>query len=141
VIGAPVFLPAVCSTFWDDLHMQGRSRRDRELWDAGEVAGVFAENGGTWQAAGPALPAGFGGDQVQVLGLAGGRVETIAGAGEPWRALPHAPAGTVTLAPGASGGYDALAASGSVLTVWRLASAAWAKVQVIRVPIEYGSSS
>jgi hypothetical protein len=40
-----------------------------------------------------------------------------------------------------SGGYDALAASGSVLTVWRLASAAWAKVQVIQVPIEYGSSS
>ena len=167
------------------------------------VAGVFAESGGTWQAAGPALPAGFGGDQVQVLGLAtmsggdvalllagedllaawwdgtrwtvsapvpaaggitasgfgsggrlwvllsGGRAETIAGVGGPWRALPPAPTGTVTLAPPAStsaaasssGGYDALAVSGSVLTVWRLASAAWAKVQVIHVPIEYGSSS
>ena len=34
------------------------------------VAGVFADSGGTWQAAGPTLPAGFGGDQVQVLGLA-----------------------------------------------------------------------
>ena len=34
------------------------------------VAGVFADNGGTWQAAGPAMPAGFGVDQVQVLGLA-----------------------------------------------------------------------
>ena len=34
------------------------------------VAGVFADRGGTWQAAGPVLPAGFGGDQVQVLGLA-----------------------------------------------------------------------
>ena len=34
------------------------------------AAGVFADSGGTWQAAGPALPAGFGGDQVQVLGLA-----------------------------------------------------------------------
>jgi hypothetical protein len=34
------------------------------------VAGVFADNGGTWQAAGPAMPAGFGGDQAQVLGLA-----------------------------------------------------------------------
>jgi hypothetical protein len=33
------------------------------------VAGVFAETGGAWQAAGPVLPAGFGGDQVQVLGL------------------------------------------------------------------------
>ena len=31
--------------------------------------------------------------------------------------------------------------SGSLLTAWRLAGAAWAKVQVINVPIEYGSSS
>jgi hypothetical protein len=158
------------------------------------VAGVFAESGGSWQAAGPTLPAGFGGDQIQVLGLAtmsggdaalllagsdllaawwdgtrwtvsvpvpaaggiagsgfgsggslwvllgGGRAETIAAVGGPWRALPPAPKGTATLAPGAGGGYDALAVSGSVLTVWRLASAVWAKVQVIHVPIEYGSS-
>ena len=34
------------------------------------VAGVFADADGAWQAAGPVLPAGFGGDQVQVLGLA-----------------------------------------------------------------------
>jgi hypothetical protein len=34
-----VFLPAVCSIGWDDFLMQGRSGRDRELWDAGEVAG------------------------------------------------------------------------------------------------------
>ena len=170
------------------------------------VAGVFADSGGTWQAAGPALPAGFGGDQVQVLGLAqmpggdaalllagkdllaawrdgtrwtvsapvpaaggitasgfgpggslwvllgGGRAETIAGVGGSWLALPPAPAGTGTLAPAASTsgavsrsagavGYDALAVSGSVLTVWRLASTGWAKVQVIHVPIVYGSSS
>jgi hypothetical protein len=158
------------------------------------VAGVFADDGGTWQAAGPALPAGFGGDQVQVLGLAstgggdvalmaagtdllaawwdgtrwtvsapvaagggiaasgfgpggsvwvllgGGRVETIAGPGASWGVLPGVPRGTATLAPG-GGGYDALAVSGAVLTVWRLAGAAWAKVQVITVPIEYGSSS
>ena len=50
------------------------------------------------------------------------------------------PARTATLAPGPGGGYDALAASGSVLTVWRLAAAAWAKAQVIDVPIQYGSS-
>jgi hypothetical protein len=159
------------------------------------VAGVFADTGGTWQAAGPVLPAGFGGDQVQVLGLAavtsgtaalllagddllaawsdggrwavsapisaargvsasgfgasgsvwvllgGGRAETIGGPGSAWRALPPVPKGTTTLAPGpAPPGYDALAVSGSVLTVWRLASAAWTKVQVIHVPIQYGSS-
>jgi hypothetical protein len=34
------------------------------------VAGVFTDTGGAWQAAGPVLPAGFSGDQVQMLGLA-----------------------------------------------------------------------
>ena len=86
--------------------------------------------------------AGFGpGGSVWVL-LGGGRAETISGPGSAWRALPALPAGTATLAPGSgSGGYDALAVSGSRLTVWRLAGAAWAKVQVINVPIQYGSSS
>ena len=36
--------------------------------------------------------------------------------------------------------YDALAVSGARLTVWRLAGAGWAQVQVINVPISYGSS-
>jgi hypothetical protein len=166
------------------------------------VAGIFADTGGGWQAAGPSLPAGFGGDQVQVLGLAGnadtpggnvsllraggdllaawsaggrwtvsapvavpatgggvtasgfgpggsvwvlsggGHVETTGGSGGSWQALPPVPAGTATLAPGpTAGSYDALAVSGSRLTVWRLDAGAWAKVQVINVPIEYGSSS
>jgi hypothetical protein len=158
------------------------------------AAGVFADNGGVWQAAGPVLPAGLGGDQAQVLGLArtsagdavlllggtdllaawrdgtrwtvsapvqaaggiaasgfgpggsvwvllgDGRAQTLAGSGAAWRALPPLPAGTATLAPGPGGGYDALAVSRSVLTVWRLGAAAWAKAQVIDVPIEYGSS-
>jgi len=167
------------------------------------VAGVFADNGGTWQAAGPTLPAGLRGDQVQVLGLAstsggdaalmlagtgllaawwdgtrwtvsapvavaggvaasgfgpggsvwvllgGRRAETLTGSGAAWRTLPPAPKGTAVLAPretavlapGAAAGYDALAVSGSLVTVWRLAGTAWTKAQVIGVPIEYGSSS
>ena len=178
------------------------------------VAGVFADRGGAWQAAGPVLPAGFGGDQVQVLGLArtaggtaallvagtsllaawsdggrwtvsapvaaagdepgdeprdeqgvrasgfgpggsvwvllgGGRAQTIGGPGGSWQALPPlpagtqvlVPAGTATLAPGSGpSAYDALAVAGSRLTVWRLAAGAWAQVQVINVPITYGSS-
>jgi hypothetical protein len=166
------------------------------------VAGVFADRGGAWQAAGPVLPAGFGGDQVQVLGLArtvlantasgnaallvagtsllaawsdgarwtvsapvaaageqgvsasgfgpggsvwvllgGGRAETIGGPGGSWQTLPALPAGTATLAPGSgSSAYDALAVAGSRLTVWRLTAGAWAQVQVINVPITYGSS-
>jgi hypothetical protein len=178
------------------------------------VAGVFADRGGAWQVAGPVLPAGFGGDQVQVLGLARtaggnaalllagtsllaawsdggrwtvsapvaaagdeqgvsasgfgpggsvwvllgrGRAEAIGGPGGSWQALPPAPAGTQVLVPadtqvvGPAGtatlapesgppAYDALAVAGSRLTVWRLAAGAWAQVQVINVPITYGSS-
>ena len=163
------------------------------------VAGVFTETGGTWRSAGLVLPAAFGGDQVQVLGLAGtasgnvalllagnsllaawpassragtrwsvsapvaagavrasgfgaggsawvllsgGRAETISGAGGSWQARPAVPAGTATLAPGpGTGSYDALAVSGSKLTIWRLTQGAWAKVQLINVPVQYGSSS
>jgi hypothetical protein len=167
------------------------------------VAGVFADRGGAWQGAGPMLPAGFGGDQVQVLGLArtahgnaalllagtsllaawsdggrwtvsapvaggrvsasgfgpggsvwvllgGGRAEAIGGPGGSWQALPRVPAGTQVLAPAdtqvlAAGGtgalsYDALVVAGAKLTVWRLMAGAWARVQVISVPITYGSS-
>ena len=164
------------------------------------VAGVFAESGGTWQAAGPVLPAAFGGDQVQVLGLAsapggstatlmaagthlvaawsdgvggsgwtvlaplaapadtvrasgfgpagsvwvllgGGRAEAISGTGGAWRALPAVPAGTQALASVAGGGYEALAVSGSALSVWQLGvTASWTRVQLITVPIYYGSS-
>lgn len=167
------------------------------------VAGVFADAGGTWQAAGPPLPAGLGGDQVQVVGLtetadgpgalllagthllaawsdgtrwtvsapvsapvtAGGvsaagfgpggsawvllgtgRAQVIAGPNGSWRAqswqtLPELPPDTATLAPGAGGGYDALAASGARLSVWQLAGTAWRRIQVINVPLSLGSSS
>jgi len=95
---------------------------------------------------------GFGAGGSVWLLLGGGRAETIGGAGGSWQALPPVPSGTVTLAPqGTStlapgstatggGSYDALAVSGSKLTVWRLAPGAWAKVQLITVPIVYGSS-
>jgi hypothetical protein len=76
------------------------------------TAGVFTDAGGTWRAL-PPVPAG-----TEVL----------------------APAGTGTLAPGTGGSYDALAVAGSRLTVWRLAHGAWAKVQQVTVPLQYGSS-
>jgi hypothetical protein len=44
------------------------------------VAGVFTDSGGTWLAAGPAVPAGWARRQVQVLGLgstAGGNVALL----------------------------------------------------------------
>ena len=51
------------------------------------------------------------------------------------------PAGHRDAGAGARLGYDALAVSGSDLTVWRLGAGAWGKAQVIKVPITYGSSS
>ena len=107
--------------------------------------------------AGTLRATGFGASGSAWVLLGGGRAETIGGPGGSWQALPPAPPGTATLAPpgaavgsatgGATGGataagsYEALAVSGSRLTVWRLAQRAWAKVQLITVPIQYGSSS
>jgi hypothetical protein len=84
---------------------------------------------------------GFGPGGGAWLLMTGGRAEAIAGSGASWRALPPVPAATQVLAPGPGGSYDALAAAGSKLTVWRLTRGAWAKAQLISVPIEYGSSS
>jgi len=90
---------------------------------------------------------GFGPGGSAWLLLDDGRAETIArAAGGTWRALPPVPAGTkvlappAKLAPGTGGSYDALAVTGSRLTVWRLARGAWGKVQQITVAVQYGSS-
>jgi hypothetical protein len=168
------------------------------------VTGIFASAGGTWQLAGPALPASLAGQQIRVLRLSraggqdvallqagtgtaasllaawtsdggqhwqlsaplgldgtnpvsvsfgaggaaavvlgGNRGETLAGPGVSWHALPPLPAGhAITLAMPAAGITEALAASGTRLTVWQLTtgSAAWARTQAITVPIQYGSS-
>jgi hypothetical protein len=115
-------------------------------------------NGTRWTVSAPVTAATMTSGTVRALGfgpgggawllLANGRAEAIGGAGASWRALPPVPAGTqvlvpagtATLALGPGGSYDALAVAGSKLTVWRLTRGAWAKVQVISVPIEYGSS-
>jgi hypothetical protein len=103
-------------------------------------------NGTHWSVSAPVAvgavrASGFGTGGSMWLLLSGGRAETISGTGGSWQALPAVPAGTATLAPGPGGSYDALAVAGSKLTVWRLARGAWAQVQRINVPIEYGSSS
>jgi hypothetical protein len=99
------------------------------------VAGVGAVGAGSVRAS------GFGTGGSAWLLLSGGRAETISGPGAGWQDLPTVPAGTATLAPGPGDAWDALAVSGSELTVWRLAKGAWVRVQLIKVPIEYGSSS
>jgi hypothetical protein len=168
------------------------------------TAGIFAAENGTWQAAGPALPAtldrqhttvlrltrtssgdvalleagtgqdasllaawsagdgghwalspvtrlhgaeltsaSFGSSGAAALVLTGNRAETIAGPGAAWRSLPALPAGTATLAPGPSGGFDALAVHRTRLTVWQLGpgTTAWRATQAMNVPVQFGSSS
>jgi hypothetical protein len=70
------------------------------------------------------------------------RAATLAGPGAPWRALPALPRWTATLALGAGGQVDAIAAHAATFTDWRLSPAAgWSQGQTIRVTIPYGSSS
>ena len=75
--------------------------------------------------------------------LPGGQAATIGGPGQQWTLLPPAPAKTTVLAAGPDGATDALAVSGTTLTVWQLdrGSTVWANAQTIRVPIQLGSSS
>ena len=70
------------------------------------------------------------------------RAETIISGAGSWRPLPPLPAGTATLAPSGSGRWDALAVHGTELTVWRPGpgSRAWARGQVMKVPVPFGSS-
>jgi hypothetical protein len=122
---------------------------------AGDSLLAAWSNGTRWTVSAPVAGVGSGSVRASGFGtggsawllLSGGRAETISGPGTAWHSLPPVPPGTMTLAPagtatlGLGGVWDALAVSGSELTVWRLTKGAWAKVQLIKVPIEYGSSS
>jgi hypothetical protein len=87
--------------------------------------------------------ASFGPGGAAAIALSGNRGEALGGPGTAWRSLPALPPGTATLAAGPAGGFDALAAHRTTLTVWQLAprSAAWARTQSINVPIQFGSSA
>ncbi|HYZ53396.1 MAG TPA: hypothetical protein VE733_07820 [Streptosporangiaceae bacterium] len=112
---------------------------------------AWTSDGGQHWSLSPALKLGgshvisvsFGEGGATAIVLNGNRGETLAGPGASWRSLPTLPPGrTVTLALPAAGTADALAADGSTLTAWQLTGgpARWAKTQVIKVPIQYGSS-
>jgi hypothetical protein len=115
------------------------------------VVASSGDGGGHWALSPPLRPGGarvrsasFGAGGTVAVVLAGNRALTISGTAGPWVSLPALPPGTATLAPGPAGkGWDALAAHGSRLTVWRLAPGghAWATAQAVNVRIEYGSSS
>jgi hypothetical protein len=70
------------------------------------------------------------------------RAEVIDGPGAPWRPLASVPAKTATIAYLANGHLEALSVDDTRLTVWRLGTGSlWTRVQVLTVPIAFGSSS
>jgi hypothetical protein len=111
---------------------------------------AWSADGRHWTLA-PPLPlhgaaltsASFGPGGTAAVITATGRGQIITGPGSSWQSLPSLPPGTATLAPGPGGATDALAVHGGTLTVWQHApgGATWAKIQVVNVPIPYGSSS
>jgi hypothetical protein len=115
---------------------------------AGLLAG-WSRDGRRWTVSGPF---GLGATAVRASGfaasgsawvlLANGQADVIAARGAAWRQLPRPPRRTAALAFGPAGSVDALAADGSQLTVWRLGrgSTSWRQVQVLHVPLAYGSS-
>lgn len=127
----------------------GRGRRARlfALWRDGPSE-PWASSAAL-RPAGPLEATGFGpsGSMVVVTGASsgGGRAgaASVAGPGGAWSALPDVPRRTAVVAEGPDGEVDALAVSGSVLTDYRLGAAdgTWQRVQVLPVPIQYGSST
>ncbi|MGO8961714.1 MAG: hypothetical protein ACLQFR_30735 [Streptosporangiaceae bacterium] len=113
------------------------------------LAAWSSDNGRHW-ALSPPLPSGdtavssasFGPAGTAAVITAAGRAEVITTAAGRWIALPSLPAGTATLSPGSGGQIDALAVRRAMLTVWQLPTGGktWTRTQLIRVPIQYGSS-
>jgi hypothetical protein len=114
------------------------------------LSAAWTGDGTQWTAS-AALP--LHGARVQASGtgpggalwvlLSGDRAETLAGPGTAWRELPAPPRGTAALAADPDGGYDALVVSAATLTIDQVTpdGHAWRQAQVIKAPLQYGSSS
>jgi hypothetical protein len=107
------------------------------------LVGWSADGGAHWTVSSPYQLASqklaatsFGPDGSAVI-VVGSHAETTTEGKGLWLALPALPPGTATLAGTTDGGYDALAARGETVTVWRLApkNTVWSRSQVIAVPV------
>ena len=76
-------------------------------------------------------------------GSGGARSEAVlAEPGRPWSVLATPPIGTAVIAYGAGdGALEALVPSGSVLDVDRLGTVGWQRVQELKIPLQFGSTS
>ena len=119
-------------------------------WSAAHLLAAWSTDGGAHWSLSQPLPLGdakvttasFGRSGAAAVILTGNRARTITGAARSWQPLPTLPPGTATLAPGSTGGWDALAVHRTKLTIWQLTPGArtWAATQAITVPIQFGSS-
>jgi hypothetical protein len=117
---------------------------------AAHLLAAWSTGGGAHWALSPPLPlhgaklasasSGPGGTVAVVL--TGNHAQAISGPAGAWRPLPALPSGTATLAPGPTGGWDALTVHGAKLAIWQLqpGGTAWTATQTISVPIVFGSS-
>jgi hypothetical protein len=117
---------------------------------ATHLLAAWSTDGGTHWTLSPALPLNHAtltalssgpGSSLAVI-LSDRHAATITSNGDSWQALPALPPGTATLAAGPSSGWDALAVHGAQLTVWQAGrgSHSWSSEQVIKVPVQFGSS-
>ena len=113
------------------------------------LAGWSSDGGKHWRLS-PPLPlngatltsASSGPDSSLAIALSHRGASAITSSARAWRPLPQLPPDIATLAPGPSGGWNALAVHGTQLTIWQAAPGvqAWAREQVIKVPVQFGSS-
>ena len=117
---------------------------------AERLLAAWSADGGTHWALSPPLPlngatltsVSSGPASSLAITLTHRRAAVITGSTDSWQQFPVLPPGTATLAPGPSGGWNALAVHGTQLTIWQAApgAQAWARTQVIKVPVQFGSS-
>ena len=117
---------------------------------AAHLLAAWSTDGGTHWTLSPALPlnratltatsAGPGSSLAVIL--SDRHAAALTSGANSWQTLPVLPTGTATLAAGPAGGWNALAVHGSQLTVWQAAPGArsWSSGQVIKVPVQFGSS-
>jgi hypothetical protein len=117
---------------------------------AAHLLAAWSTDGGTHWTLSPALSlnrttltaASSGPDSSLAVILSDRHAATITSGASSWQAWPVLPTGTATLAAGPAGGWNALAVHRTRLTIWQAAPGArsWSSEQVIKVPVQFGSS-
>jgi hypothetical protein len=121
-----------------------------EARSGAELVSAWLGAAGTWTTSAPlsigratVRTSAFGASGAVGVVLSDDHGQVLTGPEGSWRETPPLPAGrAVTIALPSGGQVEALAAAGGILAVWQLDSDGthWAKVQTVKVPIQYGSS-